>query len=101
LFLRKLISFLFTKFIEQPTVNAIKDDIYKYGIDIYTNNSFKINLTETFPNKISDSVSFKIAKSIILLSAYLNDSQTELIPANFEIEHIFPRKWQDTNEDWA
>lgn len=97
LFLKKIISFLFTKFIEQPTVNAIKDDIYKYGIDIYTNNTFKINLTDTFHNNISNSVSFKIAKSIILLSAYLNNSQTELIPDNFELEHIFPRIWQDTN----
>jgi uncharacterized protein with ParB-like and HNH nuclease domain len=97
LFLRKLISYLFTKFIEKQTVNAIKDDIYQYGIDIYTNNSFKINLPETSPNNISTSVSFKIAKSIILLSAYLKESQSELIPDNFEIEHIFPKKWQDTN----
>ncbi|OGC21645.1 hypothetical protein A2291_06010 [candidate division WOR-1 bacterium RIFOXYB2_FULL_42_35] len=97
LFLRKLIAFLFAKFIEQPTVNAIKDNIYQFGIDICANNPFQVNLSETFSSKIGNSVSLKIAKSIILLSAYLDNSQTELIPNNFEIEHIFPRKWQDTN----
>lgn len=31
------------------------------------------------------------------MDAYLNSKQVELIPETFEIEHIFPKKWQDTN----
>ena len=34
---------------------------------------------------------------MILLHAYLNPSQIDMIESNFEIEHIFPRKWQETN----
>ena len=32
-----------------------------------------------------------------MLDAYLNINQSDLIPATFDIEHIFPKKWQDTN----
>ena len=32
-----------------------------------------------------------------MLWAYLNDEQKDLIPDNFDIEHIFPKKWQNTN----
>jgi hypothetical protein len=39
-FLIKLMSFLFAKFIEAPTVNAIKDDIYNVCISIQNGNSF-------------------------------------------------------------
>ena len=34
---------------------------------------------------------------MILLEAYLFDKNQSLLPENFEIEHIFPQKWQDTN----
>lgn len=33
----------------------------------------------------------------MLLHAYLDSDQKSLIPATFDIEHIFPKKWQDTN----
>ncbi len=35
--------------------------------------------------------------ALILLDAYLNPTQTQVIPTTFEIEHIFPKKWQNTN----
>lgn len=43
-FLKKLTAFLFVKFIEKPTVNAIKDDIYQCGIDVYLNNPLKFEI---------------------------------------------------------
>ena len=36
-------------------------------------------------------------KSLLLLHAYLNANQTGLIQPTFQIEHIFPIKWQNTN----
>lgn len=33
----------------------------------------------------------------MILHAYLNKNQKDLIDDNFDIEHIFPTKWQDTN----
>lgn len=103
IFLKKLAAFLFVKFIEKPTVNAIKDDIYQGCIDVFQNNQlkFKIKLDDNFKTSISNAKSLKIAKAIILLQAYQNSKQESLIPYNFETEHIFPRIWQDTNyNEW-
>lgn len=33
----------------------------------------------------------------MLLFSYLHPDQKELIPETFDIEHIFPKKWQNTN----
>ena len=33
----------------------------------------------------------------MLLHAYLDEGQNEIIPWSFDIEHIFPKKWQNTN----
>lgn len=99
-FIKKVISFLFAKFIESPTVNAIKDDIYAACISVHTTNefssSFVINDAE-FPKKIDENGVGKMSRALLLLDSYLNPNQKELIPDTFEIEHIFPRKWQNTN----
>ena len=98
-FLKKLTAFLLVKFIKKPTVNAIKDDIYQGCIDVFYQNQlkYKIELDDDFKTSISNAKSLKIAKAIILLQAYQNPNQNLRIPNNFQIEHIFPRKWQDTN----
>lgn len=98
-FLKKITAFLFAKFIERPTVNAIKDDIYQGCVSVYHNNQLKfdISLDDEFKLLISNSNSYKIAKALILLQAYSNPNQNSAIPDNFEIEHIFPRVWQTAN----
>jgi len=98
-FLKRLTAFLFVKFIEKPTVNAIKDDIYQYGIDVFSNKplNFGISINDQFKKKLSDASSLKIGKAVILLHAYQNPKQLTIIPSNFEVEHIFPRIWQNTN----
>ena len=98
-FLKRLTAFLFAKFIEKPTVNAIKDDIYQLGIDVFLGKplSFGISINDQFKTKLSDAFSLKIAKAVILLYAYQNPKQIAIIPSNFEVEHIFPRIWQNTN----
>lgn len=44
LMLKKLVSFLFAKFIESPTVNAIKDDIYAACISISNSNELQVRI---------------------------------------------------------
>ena len=98
--LKELTSFLFAKFIESPTVNAIKDDIYISCISLNTSNKLQHRFTlneDSLSQKIEGSASSKISKALLLLYAYLNPNQKELIPISFDIEHIFPKKWQDTN----
>lgn len=98
--LKKLTAFLFAKFIESPTVNAIKDDIYSACISLQNKNELevKITLDEDSTNKKVDSLgSSKISRALLLLDAYLNENQKDLILKTFDIEHIFPKKWQNTN----
>lgn len=104
LFLKKLVAFLFAKFIETPTVNAIKDDIYGACVSIQTQNVLQFNLVinqELISQQIDGHSSSRISRALLLLDAYLNANQITLIPETFEIEHIFPKKWQEANyNDW-
>lgn len=99
-FLKKLISFLFTKFIEKPTVNAIKDDIYQGCIQVEQIGKLTFNIAQTkeeLTRLIPFHSSSKMSRPLILLFAYLNTNQLSLLDSNFEIEHIFPKKWQNSN----
>lgn len=96
-FLKHLTTYLFIQFLRKPTVNAIKDDIYRANIKVFNQEkpAFPIDLTN-LNEIIKVAYSWRIARSLLLLHAYLNERQTDLI-GKFEIEHIFPKKWQDTN----
>ena len=98
--LQKLIAFLFVKFIDQPSVNAIKDDIYNSCISINSNNElqYKFGLNEELlSQQIDGHSSSRISRGLLLLFAYQNPNQTESIDYDSDIEHIFPKKWQNTN----
>lgn len=98
--LQKLIAFLFSKFIDQPSVNAIKDDIYNSCISLNINNELQYRFSlneELLSQQIDNHSSSRISRALLLLYAYQNPKQTEVIPYTFDIEHIFPKKWQDTN----
>lgn len=98
--LKKLIAFLFAKFIDSPTVNAIKDDIYNACVTVQNSDELSVKFIlneESIRQQIVGHSSSKLSRALLLLDAYLNPDQTELVPENFEIEHIFPRKWQNTN----
>ena len=98
-FLKKLTAFLFAKFIDQPTVNAIKDDVYQACILLQQGNDldFEYPINEEFEQKIANHSSAKVSRGLLLLNAYQHPKQSKLITWDFEIEHIFPRKWQETN----
>lgn len=98
--LKQLIAFLFVKFIESPSVNAIKDDIYSSCISLNLSNelNYRINFNEELlKQQIDNHSSSRISRALLLLNAYSDSEQIDLIPINFDIEHIFPKKWQDTN----
>ena len=98
-FLAKVVAFLFAKFIEKPSVNAIKDDVYAgcMSIQMEGESLFKYSLRENdIHQQILEYTSPKLSKPLLLLHAYLNRGQKTLI-SRFDIEHIFPRRWQDTN----
>jgi len=98
-FLQKLTAFLFAKFIDAPTVNAIKDDIYQACISIQHNNSLELEykIDDGFKNRIESQASAKLSRGLLLLHAYQHANQKDAIIWGFDIEHIFPQKWQNTN----
>lgn len=99
--LKKLVSYLFVKFIDNPTVNAIKTDVFKYCV--YLSGKSEDNLFIKYVDSVKDKISTfgksKLSRSLILLHSYLyaDGKQKELFDNDIEIEHIFPKKWQDTN----
>lgn len=97
-FLKKISTFLYVKFIYSPTVNAIKDAIYSYSIDVYHKHSwnFEVAKNEDFRQRLSAHNSSRITKGLLFMYAYTNPAQA-LITFNPQIEHIFPQKWQNTN----
>lgn len=113
IFIRKLLSFLFLKFSEKPTVNYIKDPIFKACAKVWkkddeniftdkNDNNISFDDEAYIKSKINDLCTYKISKAVILLKTYLFEDQDDLIQDNkFDVEHIFPRKWQNTNfEGW-
>jgi len=101
-FLKELTAYLFAKFVDYPSVNAIKDDTYSSCISVMENHrvKFKFKLDKMMiKDKLQGHSSSRISRSLLLLHAYLHKDQNELISNRFDIEHIFPKKWQDTNYD--
>lgn len=99
-FLKQLISYLMHKFIDQPSVNAIKDDIYNACILVYKGLPLQFDYAYSqrmLDERINQYASSKISKALLLLYAYLNPKQTDLLETDVQIEHIFPKKWQNTN----
>nr|WP_314487388.1 DUF262 domain-containing protein [uncultured Kingella sp.] len=94
--LKQLTAFLYAKFLISPTVTAIKDDIYKLCVTLYHNET--ITLPNTVPAPINyEQNTGRITKGLLMINAYLFDEKQMLLPVKTEIEHIFPKKWQESN----
>ena len=96
----KLSAFLLMKFIEKPTVNAIKDEVYKMCCDIANGKQVEFNAKfnePIFVQRLPYYASSRITRSLLLTHAYLDPNQVEPIQGHFDIEHIFPKKWQTAN----
>lgn len=95
LFLNKLLMELMTKYLMIPTINAVKPDILKLNsaivaFDVPTFEFKNIDLAQMEPyiqNPNRNAVR-------MLLKTLAYEQQDELLPAKWEIEHIFPQKWQ-------
>ena len=94
-FLNKLLMELMTKYLMMPTINAVKPDILKLNSAIVSSNipifEFKtVDVTQLEPyihNPNRNAVR-------MLLKTLAYEHQDELLPSKWEIEHIFPQKWQ-------
>lgn len=108
MFLRKLYVMLITRYLEIPTINAVKVDILKLNVNIINNShpDFKAGFDDKKPES-EDAIKAEkqrtdnliiaphrnMVRMLLKLLAYQDPSQTELLPNYWEIEHIFPQTW--------
>lgn len=103
-FLEKLVSYLFVKFIEYPSVNNIKDPVYQFCIDLAETGNADFSYViekENFSQLFLNTSNSKISRPIILLNSYLYDYNSKMIPVTFDVEHIFPQKWDTHYFTWT
>lgn len=97
IFLRKLFVNLFKVYIVSPTINSIKASILSLNSSILhdeTPNFEFRNVTEEELKNGIKRLNRKAVRMLLKLLAYNTEEQNELLPYNWEIEHILPIKWQ-------
>lgn len=95
LFLNKLLMELMTKYLLFPTINAVKTDILKLNSAIIESSTPKFEFKEIDLSQIEDRIqnpNRSMVRMILKTLAY--EHQDTLLPSKWEIEHIFPQKWQ-------
>ncbi len=95
LFLNKLLLELMTKYLLIPTINAVKPDILKLNSAIVASDVPAFNFKEIDTSRLEACIqnpNRSVVRMILKTLAY--EEQEELLPAKWEIEHIFPQKWQ-------
>ena len=119
-FLRKLYVMLLTRYLEVPTINAVKVDILKLNVQIINNShpefyagfeekkledEYAVNAEKARTDKLIIAPHKNMVRMLLKVLAYQEDTQTDLLPGYWEIEHIFPQTWDSKyytlNEDEA
>lgn len=101
-FLRKLCVMLLTRYLESPTINAIKSDIFKLDAAIIGNPEpvfeagFKTAAPAEGPNPLIVTPPRTMVRMLLDIIAYDDPEQSMLLPDKWEIEHIFPQKWDNS-----
>lgn len=107
-FLRKLYVMLLTRYLEVPTINAVKVDILKLNVQIINNShpdfyagfeekkledEYAVNAEKDRTDKLIIAPHKNMVRMLLKVLAYQEDTQTDLLPGYWEIEHIFPQTW--------
>ena len=98
-FLRKLCVLLVTRYLQAPTISAVKDSILKLNAAIIKTPEpdfiagFKTDTSEEEAKNLIVTPPRSMVRMLLKILAYENSNQLELLPEKWEIEHIFPQKW--------
>lgn len=91
----KLLMELLTKYLLIPTINAVRQDILKLNVAIVSSDMPEFNFKEIDTRTIEENIqnpNRNVVRMLLKIIAY--EQQEELLPERWEIEHIFPQKWQ-------
>lgn len=95
LFLNKLLMELMTKYLMIPTINAVKPDILKLNSAIVASDVPTFEFKNIDLAQLESYIQNPNRNAVrMLLKTLAYEQQDELLPAKWEIEHIFPQKWQ-------
>lgn len=95
LFLNKLIEELMTRFLLSPTINAVKGDIMKLDAKIINDPCPEFDFREIDKSLLESKIRVPHRNIVrMLLKSYAYNHQEQLLPENWQIEHILPQKWQ-------
>lgn len=95
LFLNKLLAELMTKYILAPTINAVKPDILKLNFAIVASSTPEFDFKELDASQLEVRIQNPNRNVVrMLLKTLAYEQQDTLLPDKWEIEHIFPQKWQ-------
>lgn len=95
LFLNKLLMELMTKYFMIPTINAVKPDILKLNSAIVSSDVPTFEFKNIDMAQLEPYIQNPNRNAVrMLLKTLAYEQQDELLPSKWEIEHIFPQKWQ-------
>lgn len=96
-FLRKLYVELLKKYIESPTINAVKSNILKLNAEIINYDKPVFDFKSLSEDEIKEEIKIPHRNAVrMLLKTLAYDIQDELLPEKWEIEHILPVKWENS-----
>jgi len=97
-FLRKLCALLATRYLESPTVNSVKGDVLKLNSKIIQSPTpdFSVGFKTETGKELFINPHKSLVRLLLKVLAYNSPEQTNLLPKNWDIEHIFPQKWDDS-----
>lgn len=107
-FLRKFYVMLLTRFLEAPTISAVKGDILKLNAQIIntchpvftagfeekkSEDEYEMQAEKVRTDNLLIKPNKKVERMILKLLAYVEENQDDMLPSYWEIEHIFPQTW--------
>ena len=105
-FLRKLFVNLFRVYLVSPTINSVKTSILNLNSSILHDEVLKFEFRNVTEDELKNGIKHlhrNAVRMLLKLLAYNTEEQNELLPYNWEIEHILSLKWQpsyfNSNED--
>ena len=95
--LRKLYVELLKKYVESPTLNAVKSNILKLNVEIVNSSKPVFDFKSLDEEEIREKIKTPHSKAIrMILKTLAYEIQDELLPEKWEIEHILPVKWENS-----
>ena len=107
-FLRKFFVMLLIRFLEAPTISAVKGDILKLNAQIIntchpvfaagfeekkSEDEYELQAEKVRTDNLLIKPNRKVERMILKLLAYEEEKQEDMLPSYWEIEHIFPQTW--------